>query len=209
MGKLFSTPLRRGTNSLKWDLSSQRDVIPLWVADMDFTAPPAVIEAVQRRAGHGVFGYTYPGRSYFSAYAGWMQRRHGCRVSPRELLFAPGVMPLLRVALSLLAPPGGKVVVPEPVYYPFFSAVQDNGMQLVSVGLVQDSDGRYVFDMDSLASALQGADALLLCSPQNPVGRVWTEQELKQVLTAAAEAGTAVLVDEIHQDILYPGVRFV
>lgn len=205
----FFTPSRRGTNSVKWDLSQRSNLIPLWVADMDFTAPQAVLAALNARIEHGVFGYTFAGEQFYQSFCGWMQRRHGCTVVPDELQFAPGVMPFLRAALSGLVPSGGTVVVPEPVYYPFFSAVTDANLNLKAVALQQELSGRYVFDYAALTDAMQGADALLLCSPQNPVGRVWSEQELRRVLKIAAEQKVLVLVDEIHQDILFPNARFV
>ncbi|AFG38592.1 MalY/PatB family protein [Spirochaeta africana] len=208
MKELYSVPPRRGTNSLKWDLSRQPDVLPLWVADMDFTAPPAVLDALQQRVSHGVFGYTIPGESLFTAFEQWMYTRHGIDAPPAELMYVPGVMPMLRLALRLLVPAGGRVVVPEPVYYPFFSAVRDNDLELVAVPLTPDPGQRWEFDFDALELALQGADVLLLCSPQNPVGRVWTSGELSRVLGLADAAGVTVLADEIHQDILFPGSRF-
>lgn len=206
-------PERRGTASLKWDFggrfAGREDLLPLWVADMDFAAPPFIAEAVARRAAHGVFGYTLEPESYFAAAAGWLERRHGWTVERRWMVAAPGVVQTISAALLAASAPGDRVALQPPVYYPFALRVRANGREAAENPLVLDGD-RYRMDLDGLARALDGGvRVLLLCSPHNPGGRAWTREELVRVADACARRGAVVVSDEIHADLVLGGRRHV
>ncbi|MHB1333692.1 MAG: MalY/PatB family protein [Sulfuriferula sp.] len=199
---------REGTDSVKYDARiayfGTADVTPLWVADMDFAAPPAVTAALAARAAHPIYGYTRYPDSLYDALIGWMQRRHGWAVQREWIVMCPGVVPSLHAAVIAFAQQGEGVIVQPPVYFPFFSAVTSSARQLVENPL-QLIDGRYRIDFDHLEQcAANGAKLLLLCSPHNPVGRVWQPDELAQILRIARHYGLVVLSDEIHADLVYP-----
>jgi cysteine-S-conjugate beta-lyase len=210
----FDTVLdRRHTLSLKWDHCEAAfglsDVIPMWVADMDFAAPPAVVEAVSRRAAHGAYGYASTPESFWESVIGWMRGRHGWDVDRRWLARAPGVVPAVSLCVHAYTQPGDGVVVQTPVYYPFFRAVEDNGRRLLRNPLVADGS-RYRMDLAHLdALADEGARLLILCSPHNPVGRVWTRDELEQLGEVCERRNLLVLSDEIHMDLVLGGRRHV
>jgi cysteine-S-conjugate beta-lyase len=209
----FDSPLdRRGTSSLKWDsgrrLVGRDDLLPLWVADMDFRAPPEILEALSRRLAHGVFGYTVEPDSYFEAAASWLERRHGWRVRREWMLSSPGVIASLSAAILALTEPGDRVVVQPPVYYPFERRVHANGRQVLSNPLLRSAGGRYELDLEGLERSLDDRTRMLiLCSPHNPVGRVWRREELEGLLAVCARRGVVVVSDEIHHDIVMPGHR--
>lgn len=203
--------LRSGTASLKYDgraaYFGEADVVPLWVADMDFAAPEAVTRALTERAGHPVYGYTLYPDSLFDALTAWLKQRHGWEIRREWIVLCPGVVPSLHAAVMAFAQPDEAVVVQPPVYFPFFSSVTATGRRLVLNPLRLES-GRYTIDFDHLQQcAVDGARLLLLCSPHNPVGRVWTPQELEQVLRIARRHGMVVLSDDIHADLVYAGQR--
>lgn len=215
MGKTLSFDFdrivaRAGTDSVKWDarraVFGDADVLPLWVADMDFAAPEAVTRALVERAQHPVYGYSLLPDSLGDALAGWLARRHDWRIAPESLLWTPGVVPALYAAVQAFSAPGEGVIVQPPVYHPFFSAITDNDRRVVENPLRLEQ-GRYVIDLDHLDAVAADAKLLLLCSPHNPVGRVWTADELRGVLAVARRHGLTVLADEIHHDLIYPGVR--
>lgn len=200
---------RNGTASVKHDgrggYFGSSDVIPLWVADMDFAVPEAVSAALQARARHPVFGYTLAEESVFRSLMDWLQVRHGWQIEREWILLCPGVVPALHASVLALTEPGEKVLVQPPVYFPFFSAVTACGRQLLQNELKLDG-GRYAMDREDLEQkAAAGARLLILCSPHNPVGRVWNEDELTDVLCIARRHGMTVLSDEIHADLVYPG----
>jgi len=203
---------RHGTDSLKWDalgrLFDDKDLLPLWVADMDFAAPPPVVDALNKRAGHGVFGYTVCLPRYYDAVIRWMERRHGWAVDPRWIVFSPGVVPALNLLVECLTEPGDGVIVQQPVYYPFMAAARDHGRRLLNNPLVLDG-GRYRMDFDGLARLAkgQGARLMILCSPHNPVGRVWGREELRRLGDICLSGGITVIADEIHHDLVYPGLN--
>ena len=178
---------------------------PLWVADMDFAAPPAVTAALAARAAHPVYGYTlYPDAAY-QAVIDWMRQRHGWRVERDWIVMCPGVVPTLYAAVQAFAAVGEGVIVQPPVYFPFFSAVTDPGRRLIQNPLKLDG-AHYHFDFDQFEQcAADGAKLLLLCSPHNPVGRVWQPDELAQLLAIARRYDVVVLSDEIHADLVYRG----
>lgn len=199
---------RAGTDSVKYDgriaYFGTADVTPLWVADMDFAAPLAVTAALAARAAHPIYGYTRYPDSLYDALIGWMQQRHGWTIKREWIVMCPGVVPSLHAAVMAFAQPGEAVIVQPPVYFPFFSAVSSSARQLVENPL-QLIDGRYRIDFDHLEQcAANGAKLLLLCSPHNPVGRVWQPDELAQILLIARQYELVVLSDEIHADLIYP-----
>jgi cystathionine beta-lyase len=202
---------REGTHSVKHDgreaYFGARDVIPLWVADMDFAAPQAVTRALLERAAHPVYGYTFYPDSLFEALIGWMKKRHGWEIRREWILTSPGVVSSLHATVMAFAQAGEGVIVQPPVYFPFFSAVTSTGRRLLQNPLRLDN-GRYTIDFEHLEqSAAEGARLLLLCSPHNPVGRVWSREELAEVLRIARRHNLVVLSDEIHADLVYPGQR--
>lgn len=201
---------RAGTASFKYDgreaFIGRADVIPLWVADMDFAAPEGVIQALTRRAGHPIYGYTMHPDSLYDALITWQRERYGWEVPREQILFCPGVVPSLHAVMLALCQPGEGVIVQTPVYPPFLDAPEITGRKLV-VNPLRFEQGRYVFDLEHLAQcAEQGARLLLLCSPHNPVGRVWQRAELDALLDVCARYGVTIISDEIHADITYPGI---
>ena len=204
-------PDRRGTASLKWDFAAERgrpeDVLPLWVADMDHATAPAVTSALLWRTRHGIFGYSDPDDAYNAALTGWFSRRYGWRVEAEWNTVTPGVVPALALAVRALTAPGEAVLIEEPVYYPFREVVEDNGRTVAAVPLVRDADGVYRRDLAALESTIEatGSRLLLLCNPHNPVGRVWSRDELAALDEVAARHGVVVVADEIHADLALPG----
>lgn len=205
----FDTILeRRGTGAIKWDAVPE-DTLPMWVADMDFAAPEPVIDALRARLEHPVFGYTRISDTYLDAFVQWQAERNGLEVAPDEIICAPGVMPAVRFAIDTFTEPGDRVVVQAPVYHPFYAVIERRGREIERNPLIE-ADGRYGMDLDALEqSARNGARMLLLCSPHNPVGRVWTEDELTEVARVCGRYDMMVVSDEIHSDIIMPGSRFV
>ncbi len=206
----FDTVLdRRHTHSLKWDHCRDTfgldDVIPMWVADMDFAAPPEVVAAIERRAAHGAYGYVSVPESFWESAIAWLEQRHQWTVNRRWLQRAPGVVPALSLCVNAFTAPGDGVVVQTPVYYPFFHAIEKNGRRIVRNPLLADGD---TFRMD-LADLERRIDdrtrMLILCSPHNPVGRVWTRPELEALGELCVRRDLIVLSDEIHMDLTLPG----
>ena len=200
---------REGTFCLKWDerksVFGRADVIPLWVADMDFTAPQAVIDALVERARHGAFGYSGHDPRDTDAVVNWMKKRHNVDVAREAVLFSPGVVDSLRVAVAAIAKPGESIVVQTPVYGPFYSVVKDAGCAIRRNPLIHTESG-WRMDFDDLEAAFrEGAKAIILCNPHNPIGRVWSGEELRKVSDLANRYGAAVIADEIHADLELPG----
>jgi cystathionine beta-lyase len=207
----FDTPIpRENTNSVKFDGRQQyfgtTDVSPLWVADMDLAVPECVTRALQERLNHPVFGYTLYPESLYQSIIDWFERRHHWKIERDWILMAPGVVPSLFAAAQAFAKEGEGVIVQPPVYFPFFSAVTTNNRKLI-LNPLREVNGRYEMDFAHLEScAQQGAKLLMLCTPHNPVGRVWTEQELQEVLRIARKYDLTILSDDIHADLTYSGV---
>lgn len=199
---------RKGTNSVKYDerqnMFGKPDVIPLWVADMDFATPPAISKALIARASHPIYGYTRFPDSLYETVADWAQQRHGWAIQHEWIVMCPGVVPSLNAAVLAFTKPGDSVIIQPPVYFPFFSAATNNSRKLLHNPL-QLENGRYVIDFDHLEQCAKQAHLLLLCSPHNPVGRVWNEQELTRLLELAKKYDLIILSDEIHADLIYPG----
>jgi cystathionine beta-lyase len=204
---------RRGTLSAKWDgMGAQygrEDAIPLWVADMDFRSPAAVLRALEARLAHGVFGYTHVPEEFYEAVIGWLHRRHGWRVERDWIVPGTGVVSGLAVSVRAFTRPGEGVVIQPPVYHPFRKTVEQNGRRTVENPLRLEQ-GRLTPDLDHLESCFrEGARLLLLCSPHNPGGRAWSEEELRGMLACAHRYGVVVVSDEIHFDLLMAGTRHV
>ena len=204
---------RNGTSSVKHDgrvaYFGTADVLPLWVADMDFASPEAVTRALQERAAHPVYGYTLYPESAYEALIAWLKKRHGWEVQREWMIMAPGVVPSLFASVMAFAKEGEGVIVQPPVYFPFFSAVTTNRRRLVENPLHLAGD-RYEIDFEHLEQcAADGARFMLFCSPHNPVGRVWSEAELAGLLRFARRYDVTILADEIHADLVYPGERHI
>ncbi|MFH2134478.1 MAG: pyridoxal phosphate-dependent aminotransferase [Pseudomonadota bacterium] len=214
MDKRFdSAPDRHNTASLKYDLRREifgrADVIPLWVADMDFAVPEAVQRALSQRAEHPVFGYTIHPKSMYDAQMHWLSTRHGWDITRESILFCPGVVPSLHACIMGLSQPGDGVIVQPPVYAPFLTAAETCGRKSL-LNPLKLEDGRYTFDLDDLERcAREGGRMLVLCSPHNPVGRVWQREELQALLLVCEKHDITVVSDEIHADLIYPGFKHV
>lgn len=208
----FDKPIdRSGSNSLKFDARKsyfgRSDVMPMWVADMDFAAPQAVTDALVKRAQHPLYGYTLYPDSLYQSMIDWCQRRYNWSVQQSDIMMCPGVVPSLHAAIEALTEPGQKVIVQPPVYFPFFSAVTQTGRELV-LNPLSLRQGQYALDLEHLEHcAKQGAKLLLLCSPHNPVGRVWRQDELNALLDVAERYQITIISDEIHADLIYPDQR--
>jgi cystathionine beta-lyase len=202
---------RRGTDSLKYDCAARRGMpeglIPLWVADMDFKTPDPVVGALRDAAEHGVFGYTVPGPDYYEALTRWFAIQHDYSIDPNHVTLTPGVVFALAQAVRAFTKQGDAVLVQRPVYYPFMEVIEDNGRRLVNNALVQRDDGTYGVDFDDFERRLaeDRPKVFLLCSPHNPVGRVWTRDELARMGECCLKYGCLVVSDEIHCDFVYPG----
>jgi cystathionine beta-lyase len=216
---------RRGTNSVKWEfvmgendllhwectdrfLGEQR-VLPLWVADMDFRCPQAVIEVLQSRVEHGIYGYSAPTNAFFDSVVYWMDRRHGWQVEPEWICTSPGVVPALHLLVRTYLQPGDKVLIQPPVYYPFSSAIINNGCEIATNALLYEN-GKYSMDFENLEELARdpGVKMAILCSPHNPVGRVWSQAELARFGDICIKNNLLVVSDEIHGDIIYSGHTF-
>jgi len=204
---------REGTNCIKYDgrewMFKTNDVLPLWVADMDFRTPGFIVEAIKKRAEHEIFGYTFKPESYFKSITGWMQRRHNWEVQKEWISFSPGVVAGLTLAIETFSNPGDEVVVQPPVYFPFFDCVKGTRRKLVENPLKLEN-GRYTFDFDDLKSKITGnTKLLLLCNPQNPGGMVWTKEELRELLSICLKNNIMVISDEIHSDLVFEGSKHI
>ncbi len=203
-----SPPDRRGSGSVKWDKQAYEGAprtIPLWIADMDFPSPEPVIGALKKRAEHGVFGYSMAGPSYYQALDYWFSSRFDLRISEEEVTITPGIVPAIHSLIRAFSNEGDEVIIQNPVYYPFAAAIKENN-RVVSVNNLQETDGRYRMDFENLET-LAGRDQaklLILCSPHNPVGRVWSRDELQEVAEIASRHSLIVIADEIHCDLIMP-----
>ena len=203
---------RRGTKCLKYDFAVQRgrpaDVLPLWVADMDFKTSSYIEDALIRQAQHAIYGYTESDDAYFDAVQHWMLTRHGWQVEPAWLQKTPGIVFAIAVAVRACTMPGEAVLIQQPVYYPFSEVILDNGRRLVSSDLVLDEKtGRYQIDFADFEKKIieNKVRFFLLCSPHNPVGRVWSREELQQLGRICRRHGVIVFSDEIHADFVWHG----
>lgn len=201
----FSRPTeRRGTDSYKWDSAPETDIIPLWVADMDFETFPGITEALQRRVAHGIFGYTRVPEAYYEAVCRWFGKRHGWHINREDIIYTSGVVPAVSAVIKALTLPGDQVIVQGPVYNCFFSSIRNNGCETVSNSLIYNKEElRYEIDFDDLERKLahERARLMLICNPHNPGGRVWTRDELTRVAELCRKYGVRVVSDEIHCEL--------
>ena len=205
---------RRGTGCVKWDerpeaVDSSDGIIPLWVADMDFKTAPAIMDAVMKRAAHGVFGYTVVEEDYYLAVISWFHRRHHWRIHREEILYTTGVVPAMSVAIKALTMPGEKVLILSPDYNCFFSSVRNNGCEVLETALKRVGD-TFEVDWDDFEAkcADEKTTVFLLCNPHNPCGRVWTADELSRMNEMCMKYGVKVVSDEIHCELMMPGHTF-
>ena len=202
---------RRGTGCLKYDFVKQwgmpEDVLPLWVADMDFETSSYVVDALAERLRHGIFGYTESGEEYFEAVKGWMAWHHDWEIKRDWLVKTPGVVFALAMAVRAYTNPGDAVLIQQPVYYPFSEVVRDNGRRLISNTLYLGDDNRYHIDFEDFERKLveEKIKLFILCSPHNPVGRVWTREELCRLGDLCVKHNVTVVSDEIHADFVFQG----
>lgn len=201
---------RRGGDSVKWNHFSTDDIVPLWVADMDFPAAPAIQEALQRRVDHGVFGYAQVDEGYYDAIVSWQRRRHQWDVDRQWILYTTGVVPAASCVIKALTLPGEKVLVMTPVYNCFFSSIRNQGCDVEECALVRKGDS-YIIDWQDFEKKCQEdkVTVFLLCNPHNPVGRVWTREELARMGDICARHHVRVVSDEIHCELMMPGSTFV
>lgn len=201
---------RRNTNSVKWDVAAGE--LPMWVADMDFLTAPAIVEAVQACAAHGIWGYTTLSDAWYDAYIHWWKTRHGLAMKRDWLLFATGVVPAIGSVIRRLTAPGEKVLVQSPVYNCFFSAVTDSGRQVLDCPLDYNArTGSYSMDLAKLDRCLSDPQAtlMLLCNPHNPTGNIWDRETLAAIGEMCARHGVTVLADEIHCDVTDPEAEYI
>lgn len=200
---------RSGTNCMKYDalewIFKTSDILPLWVADTDFRTPDFIVEAIKKRVDHEIFGYTFKPDSYFESIMGWMKRRHNWEIQKEWISFSPGVVSGFTMAIETFSKPGDGVVVQPPVYFPFFESVKGTRRKMVENPLKLEN-GRYTFDFNDLKSKIdERTKLLLLCSPQNPGGMVWTREELETLAEICLANDILVLSDEIHSDLVFKG----
>ncbi|EKX99244.1 MalY/PatB family protein [Selenomonas sp. oral taxon 138] len=205
---------RRNTSCLKHDFAVERgypaDILPFWVADMDFRAPAPVIDALKARAEHGIFGYTQVKDDYFAVLQNWFRTRHDWTVERRELILTPGVVFAIATAIRAFTNPNDAVLIQQPVYYPFANMIRQNGRTLVDNPLRLE-DGHYTIDFEDFEQKIveHSVKLFILCSPHNPVGRVWTRAELEQIAAVCLRHNVIVVADEIHEEFVRPGFRHI
>lgn len=209
--KLFEEGVdRRNTGCVKWDVQAKwegKEIIPMGVADMDFPSPESVREAIIRRAEHGAFGYCCNDPKDTEAVVRWMKRRHDVDIDAEAVLFSPGVVDSTMVAAAALGKPGDKAVILTPVYPSFFGAANTRGLQEVRCPMIC-RDGQWYMDYAAIENAFKdGAKLFLLCNPHNPVGRVWTEEELERLVSLTRRYGVTIISDDIHADLIMPGYK--
>ncbi|WP_447642713.1 MULTISPECIES: MalY/PatB family protein [Chitinophagaceae] len=201
---------RRNSSSQKWDLATDADVLPMWVADMDFQTAQPILDALERKVKHGIFGYAKVPSAYYESVINWMERRHDFSVQREWILPTTGVIPALTAIIRALLQPEEKVIVQTPVYNGFFPAIHNNDCSVYCSDLIYQN-GSYTIDFDDLENKLQEPEVklLLLCNPHNPAGRVWTRDELTKVGELCLRYGKLMISDEIHCDLVYDGYRHV
>jgi cystathionine beta-lyase len=211
---------RKDTDCAKWDavkrIFGREDILPMWVADMDFPVAKPITDALQKRAAHPFYGYTFSGPGLKEIIVKRMERKFNWKIKPEWIVLTPGVIPALSLAVRSLTRPGDEIILQQPVYYPFFSVVTSAGCQIVNNGL-KLTHGRYEMDFDDLEAKFGSkkgmmpiksrTKAIILCNPQNPVGRLWNKEELLKLGEIAVKHGAVVISDEIHCEILYKGFK--
>ena len=212
MGKFdFDTLVeRRGTYSFKWRSAEDNDVIPLWVADMDFRVAPPIIDALRQRVEHGVFGYVSVPEAFYDAAIKWFEHRHNWRIQREWIQYTTGVVPAVSVVIKALTAPGDKVLMLTPVYNCFFSSIRNNGCLIEESPLEYHDDATYRLDWDDLERRLsdEAVKVLLFCNPHNPACRVWSREELSKVGNLCLKYGVRIISDEIHCELVMPGYQY-
>jgi cysteine-S-conjugate beta-lyase len=203
----FNQTDRINTNSIKWDMNKRvfgtDDILPMWVADMDFKCAPAIVNAIQSRNEHGVYGYGFNPDTYYNGILDWLGKRHQWKVEKEWLLDMPGVIPALAMVIQALTRKNDKILVHTPVYNQFFEIIKANGRELITNDLKLQA-GKYVIDFDEMEKTFKtGIKMFVLCSPHNPVGRVWTIEELTGIISLCVKYNVVIVSDEIHFDIVY------
>lgn len=198
---------RSNTNSVKYDLRvlkfRRENIIPMWVADMDFRTPPFIIEAVKKRAEHEIYGYTLRSKTFYESVVHWMNYKHAWSVRKNWITFSPGVVSALSAAVLAFTSPGDKVIVQPPVYFPFYSSIQNFGRRVINNQLIE-KEGKYYIDFEDLERQIDSRTKMLMfCSPHNPVGRVWTKDELQQLADICIKYDLLIVSDEIHSDLVF------
>lgn len=201
---------RKGTNSCKWDSIESDNLLPMWVADMDFQTAPAIIEALQRRVSHGILGYTHVPDAYYQAVISWFKRRHGLTIEKDWIIYTSGVVPALSAIIKALTSPGDQVLIQTPVYNCFFSSIRNNGCEIVTSPLIR-KDHTYYMDFDDLEKKVSNEKLklMILCNPHNPAGRVWTREELTRLGEICLRHQVTVIADEIHCELVYPPKAYI
>ncbi len=204
---------REGTNCLKYDAREMffksKEVLPLWVADMDFKTPDFIVDAIKKRVEHEIFGYTFRSDSYYQSIIDWMKRRYDWKIQKEWISFSPGVVAGLTFAIEAFSKPADGVVVQPPVYFPFFDSVKGTKRKMIENPLKVEN-GRYTFDFEDLKSKIdENTKLLLLCNPQNPGGMVWTLEELTELTNICLENNIMIISDEIHSDLIYNGHKHI
>jgi len=204
---------REGTNCIKYDgrewFFKTNEVLPLWVADMDFRTPDFIVDAIKKRADHEIYGYTFKPESYYNSIIDWMKRHYNWDIKKEWISFSPGVVAGLTLAIETFSKPGDEVIVQPPVYFPFFESVKGTKRKLVENPLKLEN-GRYTFDFEDLKSKISdNTKLLLLCNPQNPGGMAWTKEELEELSAICLENNIMVISDEIHSDLVFEGHKHI
>lgn len=205
---------RKNTSCLKYDFAAERgypaDILPFWVADMDFRAPAPVIAAIKERADHGIFGYTQVKNDYFAVLENWFRTRHNWAIERRDLIVTPGVVFAVAAAIRTFTNPNDSVLIQPPVYYPFANMIRQNGRTVIDNPL-RLVDGHYTIDFEDFEQKIVAhkIKLFILCSPHNPIGRVWTRAELEQIAAICLQHNVIVVADEIHEEFVRPGFRHI
>ena len=201
---------RRGSGCVKWDEQPEGDIIPMWVADMDFRCAEPIINALRRRVEHGIYGYTHVPEKYYTAVINWFRRRHGWSIEREWMMYTTGVVPALSVIVKATTQPGDKVIIQTPAYNCFFSSVRNNGCTVAENPLIYENN-TYRIDYEHLEQCCSDARTklLLFCNPHNPGGRVWTREEMLRVNAICMRHGVLVLSDEIHNELVMPGYEYL
>ncbi len=204
---------RTNSNSVKYDLRKTifktDDVIPMWVADMDIKTPDFIINAIKERLDHEILGYTFRGEEFNNSVVSWMKKRHNWEIKNNWISFSPGVVPAINMSVLAFTDPGDKIIVQPPVYFPFFSAIKDNKRIMLENQLKYEK-GTYTFDFENLESLIDDkVKMIILSSPHNPVGRVWTKTELEKLAKICIETNILILSDEIHSDLVFDGYKHI
>lgn len=203
---------RENTDCVKYDIRKvifgTEEVLPMWVADMDFRTPDFIIDAIKKRLEHEILGYTFRGKSFTDSIIKWNKKRHGWHIKPGWISFSPGVVPAVNMLVLSLTNPGDKIIVQPPVYFPFFSAVNNNDRTLVENPLKLEN-GRLSMDIDDLAKKAKGATMMIISHPHNPGGSVWTKDELTRMAEICLENDVIIVSDEIHSDLIFPQFKHI